>query len=51
MKKHTVKHVATMVDAKHMRMMPEQVKLNFFTKYPPKNVPEIGEIGWKFVVF
>lgn len=39
MKKQTVKHVAIAVEIKHILMIPEQAKLNFFTKYPPRNVP------------
>lgn len=39
MKKQIVKQVAIAVDTKHILMIPEQAKLNFFTKYPPRNVP------------
>lgn len=38
-KKQTVKQVAIAVETKHILMIPEQAKLNFFTKYPPKKVP------------
>lgn len=32
MKKQAVKHDAIIVENKHILMMPEQVKLNFFTR-------------------
>ncbi|KAI9586203.1 hypothetical protein GQX74_002050 [Glossina fuscipes] len=38
-KKQLVKAVAIVVAIKHRRMILPQDRSNFFTKYPPKNVP------------